>query len=296
MTTRDTREPQPEVGDADLLSAVRAGRTSAYGQLYARHRDAARRLAGVLTRDPSDAEDLVAEAFARVFVVLRDGRGPDAAFRPYLLTALRRVCYDRARAQRWVELTEDMHRYAQPEHSDPTEERLERTYAARAFAKLPQRWQMVLWRTEVEGERPAGIAPLLGLSPNAVAALAYRARERLRQIYLQEHLDRYLQRQAGTARRSACHWTARRLGAHIRQGLAPRQRTRVDTHLAGCEQCRRLRAELTEVNAGRNPAGTGPSSVATITGGQPGAPERPTGPAARARGTAVRRSRRAAAR
>ena len=56
---------------------------------------------------------------------------------------------------------------------------------ARAFASLPERWQAVLWHTEIEGARPADVAPLLGLTANGVAALAYRAREGLRQAYLQ---------------------------------------------------------------------------------------------------------------
>ena len=65
---------------------------------------------------------------------------------------------------------------------------LDSTLAARAFHRLPERWQTVLWHTEVEQESPAEVAPLLGLTPNGVAALAYRAREGLRQAYLQEHL------------------------------------------------------------------------------------------------------------
>ena len=36
---------------------------------------------------------------------------------------------------------------------------------------------MVLWHLEVENQKPADIAPLLGMSANSVSALAYRARE-----------------------------------------------------------------------------------------------------------------------
>ena len=59
---------------------------------------------------------------------------------------------------------------------------------ARAFTSLPQRWRAVLWQVEVEGERPAVVAPHFGLSPNATAALARRARQGLRAAYLQAHL------------------------------------------------------------------------------------------------------------
>ena len=49
---------------------------------------------------------------------------------------------------------------------------------------------MVLWHTEVEQQKPADIAPLLGMSANSVSALAYRAREGLRQAFLSQHADR----------------------------------------------------------------------------------------------------------
>ena len=239
--------PADQPADSNLLAAVRDGDTAAFGVLYYRHGDAAQRLARVLVRDPHDADDLVAEAFAKVLAALRRGRGPEAAFRAYLLTAVRHACYDRARRNHRLELTEDMTRYESADQtaghgSDPSTARLDRSYAARAFAKLPERWQLVLWHTEVEGEKPASIAPMLGLSPNAVSALACRARERLRQMYLQEHLH--------ATRARSCHWTAARLGAHVRGRLPRRERAKVEAHLAECGNCRLLRTELAEVNAG----------------------------------------------
>jgi RNA polymerase sigma factor (sigma-70 family) len=231
--------------DADLLTAVRTGDTAAFGVLYDRHGAAARRLARVLVRDPSDADDLVAEAFAKVLAALRLGRGPQVAFRAYLFTAVRHACYDRTRRDRRIELTGDLTKYETAggqTAGDQVVARLERSYAVRAFAKLPERWQVVLWHTEVEGEKPATIAAQLGLSPNAVAVLAYRARERLRQMYLQEHLN--------DAGNPSCHRTTGRLGAYVRHGLARRERSRVDAHLAACEACRALRAELSEINGG----------------------------------------------
>src|SRR2546430_10213444 len=45
-----------------------------------------------------------------------------------------------------------------------------------------------LWQLEVEGKTPAEVAPMFGLSGNGASALAMRAREGLRQAYLQEHI------------------------------------------------------------------------------------------------------------
>ncbi|WP_412541703.1 sigma-70 family RNA polymerase sigma factor [Longispora sp. K20-0274] len=228
------------VSDAELVVAARQGDATAYSLLYHRHVVAARRLARVLVRDPADAEDLVADAFAKVLAALRRGGGPKEAFRAYLLTSLRHVCYDRAKRDKKLLLTDDMNVIDHGEtFEDPVVTRAERTYAARAFAKLPERWRMVLWHTEVEGESPAQVAPLLGLTPNGVSALAYRARERLKQIYLQEHL---------AESPVECHWTADRLGAYVRGGLASRDSGKVQRHLSTCAGCTLRQVEVLQIN------------------------------------------------
>ena len=176
--------------DAHLIAAVRAGDGDAYGHALppARGGRAQPRPAADPVRRPS-VDDLVAEAFAKVLDTLRAGGGPDIAFRAYLLTTLRNTLYDRVRRDRRLELSDDMTRHDPGEPwVDTAVADLETTMAARAFARLPERWQTVLWHTEVEQETPAQVAPVLGLSANGVAALAYRAREGLRQAYLQEHL------------------------------------------------------------------------------------------------------------
>ena len=114
--------------------------------------------------------------------------------------------------------------------------------AARAFASLPERWQLVLWHTEVEGQRPAEVAPLLGLTPNAVSQLAHRAREGLRQAFVSMHVH-----DAGEPR-SACQATRANLGAYIRAGLSSREAARVSAHLECCRPCTAIYLELVEVD------------------------------------------------
>ncbi|MGX7827726.1 sigma-70 family RNA polymerase sigma factor [Actinokineospora sp. 24-640] len=235
--------------DAELIDSVRGGTVSAYGALYERHVAAAYNLARQLTRNPAEADDLVSEAFAKVLDTLRQGRGPDSAFRAYLLTALRHTAYDKTRRDKRVELSDDVSQVSGVDQAavsvpftDTAVAGLDRTLAARAFATLPERWQAVLWHTEVEGQLPAQVAPLLGLTPNGVSALAYRAREGLRQAYLQVHL-------AETAEQS-CRAAAERLGAWVRGGLSKRETAQVESHLDQCGRCRALAAELTDVNSG----------------------------------------------
>ncbi|TDP93671.1 sigma-70 family RNA polymerase sigma factor [Labedaea rhizosphaerae] len=233
--------------DAELIQSVRDGSVDAYGSLYERHVGAAYNLARQLTRSAAEADDLVSEAFAKVLDTLRAGRGPDSAFRAYLLTALRHTAYDKTRRDRKVELSDDVSTVSGVSQaavsvpfSDTAVAGLERSLAARAFEQLPERWQAVLWHTEIEGQSPADVAPILGLTPNGVSALAYRAREGLRQAYLQVHL-------AETSE-ERCRICADRLGAWTRGGLSKREKAQVETHLDDCDRCRALAAELADVN------------------------------------------------
>jgi RNA polymerase sigma factor (sigma-70 family) len=227
-------------GDAELIAAVRSGNLEAYGVLYRRHARAAATLARQVAGSPAEADDLVAEAFVKVLDVLRAGGGPDVAFRAYLLTTLRHTRYDRARRDRRLEWSDDMTRHDPGvAWEDPAVAGLESALAARAFRRLPERWQTVLWHTEVKRASPVELAPLLGLTPNGVAALAYRAREGLRQAYLQEHLAH----EVGRDHRA----TVERLGAWARGGLSARHQARVEAHLAGCRDCRARAAELADL-------------------------------------------------
>ncbi|MTD54985.1 sigma-70 family RNA polymerase sigma factor [Amycolatopsis pithecellobii] len=239
-----------EKSDAELIAAVRNGNLAAYGTLYERHVGAAYNLARQLARSKAESDDLVSDAFAKVLDTLRAGKGPDSAFRAYLLTALRHTAYDKTRKDKRLDLNDDMTTLSGAggaatealtvPFSDTAVAGLERTMAAKAFARLPERWQAVLWHTEIEGQTPAEVAPLLGLTANGVSALAYRAREGLRQAYLQVHL----------AETSAerCRATADRLGAWTRDGLSKRERAQVEAHLDECDRCRALAAELADVN------------------------------------------------
>ena len=208
---------------------------------------AAYNLARQLSRSTAESDDLVSEAFSRVLDTLRAGRGPDSAFRAYLLTTLRHVAYDKTRRDRRLELAEDVTEVSgidtekiSEQFKDTAVAGLERSMAARAFAKLPERWQAVLWHTEIEGQSPAEVAPILGLTANGVSALAYRAREGLRQAYLQVHLAET------TAER--CQATVDKLGAWTRGGLSKRETAQVEAHLDECARCRALAAELADVN------------------------------------------------
>ena len=231
---------QPDAPDATLLDLARSGDDAAYAALWTRHASAAGRLARQFRGD-WDADDLVSEAYTRVLDLVRRGRGPTDAFRPYLFAVVRNVA--QAWSKKVADPVDDFDAYADPhtEH-DPAIRSLESSLTRRAFEALPERQRAVLWYTEVEGMTPQQISPLLGMTPNSVSALAYRARESLRTEWIQAHLH-----QAATS--ADCEWTLSRLGDYTRDHLTARNLQRAEAHLANCASCARARTELKDVGS-----------------------------------------------
>ncbi|TDB99946.1 sigma-70 family RNA polymerase sigma factor [Nonomuraea longispora] len=226
--------------DASLLQAARQGDAAAYGRLYERHVAAARAMARQLVRR-AEAEDVVTEAFTKILDLVGRGGGPESGFRTYLLTVVRRTVHDRSKLA--GSQAGEVEEY-DPEvpFVDPALAGLERSLIARAYLSLPERWRAVLWHTQVERCKPAAVAPLLGLSANGVAALAYRAREGLRRAYLQMHL--------GAAPPHDCRPVLGKMGAYVSGGLTRRDARAVERHVDACEECHGVILELTDVNRG----------------------------------------------
>jgi RNA polymerase sigma factor (sigma-70 family) len=227
--------------DAVLIAAVRSGDIAAYGALYERHLGAARRAAGAFTTLAAERDDLVAEGFARVLRVLREGHGPDDGFRPYLLTTMRNTLIDWRRRDAVLSLVADVPEVRPATGTDEVvSRRLHAELAADAFASLPERWRVVLWRTEIEGETPAQVARHLGMTPNGVAALAYRAREGLRQAYLDQYTP--------PTKHRSCGDVVGELAGFVRGRFPARKASRISAHLNVCADCREVADSLRQLN------------------------------------------------
>ncbi|WP_327245206.1 sigma-70 family RNA polymerase sigma factor [Streptomyces sp. NBC_01320] len=245
--------------DAQLIQHMRSGDDLAYEELFRRHSGSVRRYARSCCRDAHTAEDLTAEVFARTLQAVRGGKGPEEAVRAYLMTAVRHVAAAWTRTAKREQLVDDFAVFAvQASRSSgvPDADTLdlgadvmamheaEQSMAMQAFRSLPERWQAVLWHTTVEEESPSEIAPLFGLTANATAVLAGRAREGLKQAYLQAHVSQSLTSGGNCAR------YADRLGAYARGGLRMRAERGLRKHLDECAKCRVAAGELAHVNAG----------------------------------------------
>ncbi|MCR1784586.1 sigma-70 family RNA polymerase sigma factor [Nocardioides carbamazepini] len=210
-------------------------------KLYRDHVDDARRLATILV-GPGEAEELVAESFARVIARLRVEPGSIADFRAYLHVTIRNGFRESHRRpserpssdQQWLLDTE-----VPP--VDAVLDGVDADTAREAFATLPKSWQRVLWHLEVEGRKPVEAAQILGMRARAVSSLAHRAREGLRQAYLDRHL-------AGAPVGEGCAWARPRLSRHVRGRLTGGAQARMATHLDSCVDCSAAYLMLDQLN------------------------------------------------
>ncbi|MCT2586593.1 sigma-70 family RNA polymerase sigma factor [Actinophytocola gossypii] len=240
---RVTGADDPTSEDRTLLARLRAGEDAAFGQLFSRHSTAVYRLAIGLVNDRAEAEDLTAEAFFRVLQAIRRGSGPVDNVRAYLLIVVRRVALEWSLRRRDVPVSDEELTNRAPSNPDTSGAFTERNLIRRAFTSLPERWRRVLWKMEVEGERPAVVATNFGLSPNATAALARRARQGLRAAYLQAHL-------AADRHATGCRSVLEKLGAYTAGSTRGIEHRRIRAHLAGCPSCTAMHAELRDVCSG----------------------------------------------
>ncbi|MCX4546138.1 sigma-70 family RNA polymerase sigma factor [Streptomyces sp. NBC_01565] len=239
------------LSDAQLCALLREHNSASgsdlsdvMGEVFARHHGAVLAYARTCCRDLATANDLAAEAFARTYRAVAWGAGPEHAWRPYLLTCVRRVAADWARRGARTQLSDDFEKWAAelPDGQEAEGAVLsaeEGSLVLRAYRSLPERWQAVLWHAVVEHEPATETARRLGISAGGVGSLAARAREGLREAYLRAHLDQ-------SASEECRHYggllatALRRPGKRVTRDLG--------RHLQACADCARAERDLRSVN------------------------------------------------
>ncbi|WP_437770432.1 RNA polymerase sigma factor [Arthrobacter sp. KNU40] len=255
---RDSRVPstgEPD-NDTELLSAARAGSMDAYAALYAQYFATVVVVARMNVDNAGDAEDIVAEAFQSVLQSVRSGRGPKKFFRAYLLSTVAKLSHHRNRAAARSQLTAGQSILGGPAApADPVIRAFEAETVALDFQSLPERWKELLWYLDVQQMQPKAVAPILGLSPNAVSALGFRARKALRLQYLQLHIS--------SAAVDGGDAFTPKLASLARGSLPPMSARKIRHHLSRCTGCRAIFAELRNIAK---------AAFRLPTEGEPGAP------------------------
>jgi RNA polymerase sigma factor (sigma-70 family) len=191
-----------------------------------------------VTRGDRDSEDLAVDAFAGMLRAIQAGSGPTQSIRAYLNTAVRHGAAAVARKRHGDVLIGESTQLDQllPHEAGP-ESRVPRQALVRdTFRNLPPRWRTVLWRTIVRGDSNPEIARDLGVSPNAVAALARRARMGLRRTYLHAY-------SALTPAASECAQYVAMMLETVEQ-QRPEAMSALQQHLNDCAACLARLADL----------------------------------------------------
>jgi RNA polymerase sigma factor (sigma-70 family) len=175
-------EPDP---DADLVLRIGGGDRLAAEMLIGRHLPklltlARRMLAG---RAPAEAEDVVQEAFLRVWQHAGRWRPGKARFETWLYRVVLNQCYDRLRKKPAAGLDAAAE---VPDPAPPPSAALEAAERAKAvdaaLARLPERQRAALVLCHFEEKSNIAAAEAMGISVEALESLLSRGRRALRTL------------------------------------------------------------------------------------------------------------------
>jgi RNA polymerase sigma-70 factor (ECF subfamily) len=146
----------------------------AFGAFYQRHSRAVWTYVYRVTNDAADADDIVQEAFLRLFQA-DIAASDDEALRRYVFRIAGNLIADR-----WRRKVRD-ERYER-EATDGSHPQTHDIDVARIFAELKPRERALLWLAYVEGGSHEDIAASLRVGRSSVKVLLSRARARLRDL------------------------------------------------------------------------------------------------------------------
>lgn len=226
--------------DELLLSDIREGKLDSYGILYERYVSMARAVAIKHTSNPTLSEDIVSEAFVRILQALKNGKGPKTFMGGYLATTIAHLAAENGLIRQKEVPSEDNYLESASSIDETVLHLNDSDELIAAFTSLPERWQTVLWMTEVEAKKPREVAMSLNLSANAVSALATRARESLREEFLKAHQNAPKTRE--------CEQYNPHLSSMVRGSLTRKRTEALRVHLAECSYCTSEYLTLSGIN------------------------------------------------
>ena len=181
MSRANEREPvEPEPREAQWIELAAAGDVAAYEQLYRRHVGRVHALCLRMSRDATEAEDLVQDAFVRIWEKLGSFRG-DSSFGTWVYRVTVNLVIESFRSKkRWRERIDAV---VDPDAlPSPAYRALPRSDVdlERAIASLPERARLVFVLHDVEGYKHREIAEMTGTAVGTCKAHLHHARRALR--------------------------------------------------------------------------------------------------------------------
>jgi RNA polymerase sigma-70 factor (ECF subfamily) len=169
--------------DHELMARAATGDEGSFRTLAERHAGAALRLARRILGNEAMAEDMVQDAFLRVWINAPRWR-PQAAFRTWLYRIVVNLCINARRRASDLQLDAGAHLVDPAPGADQQLSLRERDrQLAAAIGALPERQRAAIVLTYQEGLGNAEVAQVLDISVASVEALLVRARRALRAAF-----------------------------------------------------------------------------------------------------------------
>jgi RNA polymerase sigma factor (sigma-70 family) len=250
--TATARRVATELGDDELVAAVRAGDDRAFELLYDRYQ---RRIAAYINGmvgDHGRSEEISQDVFISALRRMRETDRP-LAFKPWIYEIAKNACIDQfRRSRRAEEISYDVDegmgaaessRYtvSSIEPADAVAQKLQLEDLRGAFGGLSETHHEILVMRELEGLSYREIGERLGLSRPSVESTLFRARRRLSAEY-----DEIV-----TGER--CRRTQRLIGTlALGESVGARDKRQLARHIAYCQPCRRHARRAGVESSGRD--------------------------------------------
>ncbi len=173
--------PSADNDDSELLQRIAAGDEWAFREVVRRHITPVHYMARRLLRQPEDGEEVVQEAFRRLWQTA-ERLEAHTKLRPWLYTVVRHLAIDRLRKRRET-LSEEVDDV--PSSTRPSlllSEKRDAEAVQEALKALAPRQREAITMVYYDGLTGAETAEALGVGIEAVESLLSRARHRLRAL------------------------------------------------------------------------------------------------------------------
>jgi len=180
--------------EQELIASAKNGDTRAFGQLVRIHQGIALRVAYLVVRDPSEAEDVTQDAFVKAYRSLDRFRG-EAPFRPWLLRIVRNEALNRVRSTKRRErlalqvINDPVSGDAVPSPETEVMSEEERRRLLGLIEDLPERYRSVLVHRYLLDLSEEETSEILRLPVGTVKSRSSRAMQRLRKSLAPEYRD-----------------------------------------------------------------------------------------------------------
>jgi RNA polymerase sigma-70 factor (ECF subfamily) len=189
-----TTEDLGSLADAEILARSRT-EPELFAVLVRRHEAALLRRARTILKSPEDAEEVVQDAFTKMYLYADKYHAQaGASFSSWMYTILNRVAYTKYRVKsiergRVAELEPEHYESLPDARAEFLEDLSIRDEVIAALAKVPETAAKILRLQFIEGKTQEEIAASEKLSVPAVKTRVHRAKKLFKQAYDEQHYE-----------------------------------------------------------------------------------------------------------